>query len=150
MSNTVLTLVGVVVAVALIALLIRFMNRDKIDAIIKKRKASSLHSCPAELVEGPTHIEVALSVDKTKLYYENGDMQSYLELKLIEEVEYDDDLATGGAHAQGKVLRLRSHGHTFEFVLSEADIKHCEKVLPAHRADEPGEVHAQPAGASGS
>ena len=150
MSNTVLTLVGVVVAVALIAVLIRFMNRDKIDAIIKKRKASSLHACPAEFVEGPTHIEVALSIDKSKLYYENGDMQSYLELKLIEEVEYDDDLATGGAHAQGKVLRLRSHGHTFEFVLSEADIKHCEKVLPAHRADEPGEVHAQPAGASGS
>jgi hypothetical protein len=150
MSNTVLTLVGVVVAVALIAVLIRFMNRDKIDAIIKKRKASSLHSCAAELVEGPTHIEVALSIDKSKLYYENADMQSYLELKQIEEVEYDDDLATGGAHAHGKVLRLRSHGHTFEFVLSDADIKHCEKVLPPHRADEPGEVHAEAAGSSAS
>jgi len=147
MSNTVLTLVGVVVAVALIALLIRFMNRDKIDAIIKKRKPSSLHSCPAEFVEGPNRIEVALSIDKSKLYYENADMQSYLQLELIEEVEYDDDLSTGGAHAHGKVLRLRSHGHTFEFVMADQDIKHCQKVLPAHRADEPGDVHAEPVGA---
>jgi len=147
MSNTVITLVGVVVAVALIAVLIRFMNRDKIDAIIKKRKPTSLHACPAEFVEGPTRIDVALAVDKTKLYYENTDMQAYLDLTLIEEVEYDDDLSTGGAHVRGKVLRLRSHGHTFEFVMSEADIKRCEKVLPPHRADEPGEVHTEPVGA---
>lgn len=150
MSSTVTTLVLVVVAVALIAVLIKFMSRDKIDAIIKKRKATSLHVCPAQFMEGPTQIDVALAIDKTRLYYENADMQSYLDLKLIEEVEYDDDLTTGGHHVHGKVLRLRSHGHTFEFVMTEADAKHCQKVLPQHRADEPGEVHAEPLGAAGS
>lgn len=140
MSNAVITLIGVVVAVALIALLIRFLSRDKIEAIIKKRKPSSLLACPAQLVEGPTQIDVALAIDKSKIYYENADMQAYLDLKTIEEVEYDDDLSTGGKHIHGKVLRMRSHGHTFEFVLSETDIKQCEKVLPPHRADEPGEV----------
>jgi hypothetical protein len=149
-TNAVTTLVLVVVAVALIAVLIRFMSRDKIEAIIKKRKPTSLHVCSAQFVEGPTHIDVALAIDKTRLYYENADMQSYLDLKLLEEVEYDDSLLTGGAHVSGKVLRLRSHGHTFEFVLTESDIKHCQKVLPAHRADEPGEVHVEPLGAAGS
>lgn len=148
MSSTVMTLVGLVVAVGLIAILLRFMSRDKIDAIVKKRKAASLHACPAEYVEGPTRVEVALAIDKNKLYYENQDTQSFLELSRLEEVEYDDDLLTGGHHVHGKVLRLRSHGHTFEFVLSETDIKKCEQVLPAHRADEPGDVHAETIGAT--
>jgi hypothetical protein len=143
MPSTVITLVGLIVAAALIVVLVRFMGRDKIEAIIKKRKAGSLLVCAAEFVEGPTRLDVALAIDQNKLYYENVDVQAYLVLKQLEEVEYDDSLLTGGHHVEGKVLRLRSHGHTFEFVMDEADIKKCMKVLPPHRADEPGEVHAE-------
>lgn len=144
MQSTVVTLVLVVVAVVLIAVLVKFMNRDKIEAIMKKRKATSLFVCPAELVEGPTHIDVALAVDKSKLYYENEDMQSFLDLKIVEEVEYDEDLMTGSATPNHDVLRLRSHGHTFEFVLTREDAARFRKVLPPHRANEPGDVHAEP------
>jgi hypothetical protein len=35
----------------------------------------------------------------------------------VREVEYDTELATGLAIADGRVLRLRSHSQTFEFVL---------------------------------
>jgi hypothetical protein len=147
MESNVVTVVGVVVAIVLIVVLIKFLNRDKTDAIIKKRKATSLFVCPAVYVEGPTRIDVALAVDQSKIYYENEDMQSYLDLKNVEEVEYDEDLMTGSATPDMDVLRLRSHGHTFEFVMTKEDIGRFRKVLPPHRADEPGEVHAAPASA---
>ncbi len=144
-SSTLITLVGLVVAVALIALLLKFLNRDKIDAIIKKRKTTCLYVCAADYVEGPTHIDVAIAIDRQKIYYDNDTTQAYLELAQIEEVEYDDDLLTGGHHVSGgKVLRMRSHGHTFEFVMGAAEAKRFEEVLPAHRADEAGDVHAEP------
>jgi hypothetical protein len=148
MQSTVVTLVLVVVAVVLIAVLVKFLSRDKIEAIIKKRKPTSLFVCPAEFVDGPTRFDVALSVDNAKLYYENGDMQSFLELRLIDEVEYDEDLMTGSATPNHDVLRLRSHGRTFEFVLTREDAARFRKVLPQHRADEPGDVHAEPVGAA--
>ena len=137
-----ITLVGVVVVVALAFVLVRVFNRDKIEQILKKRRATSVVASAAEFIEGPTHIEVALALDAQKLYYENDDMQAYLELKNVDEVEYDDDLMTGGRKVEGEVLRLRSHGHTFEFVISKTESGKWKQKLPKHRVDDPGEVHS--------
>lgn len=131
----------VVVVVALAFILVRFMNRDKIDSLLKKRRATSLIATAAEFIEGPTHLEVALALDPQKLYYENADMQAFLELSNVDEVEYDDDLMTGGRKIDGEVLRLRAHGHTFEFVIAKAEIAKWKQKLPRHRGDEPGNVH---------
>lgn len=131
----------VVVVVALAFVLVRFMNRDKIDVLLKKRRATSLIATSAEFIEGPTHMDVALSLDPQKLYYENADMQAFLELANVDEVEYDDDLMTGGRKVDGEVLRLRAHGHTFEFVIAKAEAAKWKQKLPRHRGDEPGNVH---------
>ncbi|MCM2314118.1 MAG: hypothetical protein NDJ92_03080 [Thermoanaerobaculia bacterium] len=132
----------VVVVIALAFVLVRFLNRDKIDGLLKKRRATSLIATPAEFIEGPTHLEVALALDTKKLYYENADMQAFLELANVDEVEYDDDLMTGGRKIDGEVLRLRAHGHTFEFVISKAEIAKWKQKLPKHRVDDPGSVHS--------
>ncbi|MGK2857561.1 MAG: hypothetical protein ACSLFQ_10190 [Thermoanaerobaculia bacterium] len=145
-STGLITVVGIVVVVALVLVLVRFLSHDKIDALLKKRRASSILATSAEFIEGPTHMEVALSLDPQKLYYENGDMQAFLELANVDEVEYDDDLMTGGRKVEGEVLRLRAHGHTFEFVIAKAEAAKWKQKLPKHRIDDPGNVHA--AGAS--
>ncbi|MFA6957606.1 MAG: hypothetical protein WC538_17175 [Thermoanaerobaculia bacterium] len=136
------TALGVVVAVVLVFLLLRVVSHDKIEAILKKRRPSSLLATPAEFVEGPTHVEVALTLDAQQLRYENPDMQAYLDLKNLEEVEYDDDLMTGGRKVEGEVLRIRSHGHTFEFVISKTYAGQWKQKLPKHRLDDPGQIHA--------
>ena len=82
--------------------------------------------------------QVALSLTATAIYYQNPDLDASFDLKDIEEVEYDDELATGRAVTHGcRALRLRSHGHTFEFILQPADCSQWMAVLPAHHADEP-------------
>jgi hypothetical protein len=132
-----------VVAVALVFVLIRVIGHDKIEAILKKKRASSVLATSAEFVEGPTHIEVALYLDSNKLHYESPDIEpAFLDLKLVDEVEYDTDLATGGRKIEGEVLRVRAHGRTFEFVVTAADAKKWKERLPKHRANDPGEVHA--------
>jgi hypothetical protein len=136
------TLLLAVVAIALIFLLLRFLNHDKIEAILKKRRAGAVIASPAEFVEGPTHMEVALILDGQKLHYENADMQAFLELKNLEEIEYDDDLMTGGRKVEGEVLRIRSHGHTFEFVIGKAYAGQWKQKLPKHRVNDPGQIHA--------
>ncbi len=141
------TVAGIVLVIVLVLVLVRFLNRDKIDVILKKRRPVSVIATEAELIEGPTHIEVALALDTQKLYYENSDMQAYLELKNLEEVEYDDSLMTGGRTVEGEVLRIRSHGHTFEFVISKENTAKWKQKLPQHRMDDPGDIHS--AGAIG-
>ena len=137
------TVLGIVVAIALIVVLVRFMNHDKIEAILKKKRSSATLATPAEFVEGPTHLEVALYLDAQKLHYESPDMEpAFLDLKNVDEVEYDDDLMTGGRKVEGEVLRIRSHGHTFEFVISKTYVAQWKQKLPKHRLDDPGTVHS--------
>ena len=134
----------VVVVVVLAFLLFRFVSHDKIEAILKKRRSTSVLATSAEFVEGPTHIEVALYLDATKLHYESPDIEpAYLELKNVDEVEYDTDLATGGRKVEGEVLRLRSHGRKFEFVVAKEDAGKWKAKLPKHRVDDPGNVHSE-------
>jgi hypothetical protein len=79
-------------------------------------------------------IPVALVLTADTIYYENRDLQASIELPLIEEVEYDDETATGHT-VPGRVLRLRAHNHVFEFTLDLPSAKQWEAALPARRID---------------
>ena len=135
---TTITVVGLVVLAGLVWLFLRTRQQDLIADIMAKRKGSSTLVARAEYVEGLQKFPVALSLTATAIYYQNPDLDASFELKDIEEVEYDDELATGRAVPHGcRALRLRSHGHTFEFVLQPADCQQWMAALPAHHADEP-------------
>jgi hypothetical protein len=134
-SLTIVTVVGLVVLVALVALFFRVRMKDLIEEHVKRRSAGSRVCSRAEFVEGMERIPVALALTDDTIYYESPDLQASLELRRIEEVEYDDETATGH-NVNGKALRLRSHGHTFEFVLDTENARKWETALPPHRIDE--------------
>lgn len=136
-----ITVIGVVVLVALGWFLFRRFAQDKIDLLIQKRKGDSKIAVPADLMEANETIPVALALTDRALFYENADLEARLDLDQIEEVEYGNDLFTGREVPHGRVLRLRSHGHAFEFVLDKVNGERFEALLPPHRADEPGRVH---------
>lgn len=135
---TTITVVGLVVLAGLVWLFMRTRQQDLIADIMAKRKGSSKLVARAEYNEGMQKFPVALSLTDTAIYYQNPDLDASFELKDVEEVEYDDELATGRSVPQGcRALRLRSHGHTFEFILQPADCQQWMAALPPHRADEP-------------
>src|ERR1051325_641299 len=130
------TVVGLVVLVALIVLFLRIRVKDLVDEFVKRRSASSRVASRADFVEGRDRIPVALALTDDTIYYENPDLQASLELQRIEEVEYDDETATGEHTGVGKALRLRAHGHTFEFLLDPETARKWQTALPPHRLDE--------------
>jgi len=128
------TVVGVVVLAVLVWLLVRARSKDAIAELMAKRAGSSRIVSRADYVEGLERMPVALSLTDDALYYENPDLQASFELKHIEEVEYDDELATGRQVERGcRALRLRSHGATFEFILDPVDCQKWATTLPARR-----------------
>jgi hypothetical protein len=132
-----LTVVGVIVLAVLIFLFLRARQSDLLGEIMKKRAGSKLVS-KADYVEGREEIPVVLALTDDTFYYENPDLQASFELARIDEVEYVDDLMTGKHIRAGcRVLRLRSHGATFEFLLDAPEAKKWEGALRAHRIDEP-------------
>lgn len=132
MSLSTLTVVGVVVAAALAWLFFQMRTKDHIEEVMAKRRASSRIVSRADFVEGTERIPVAMALTADKVCYENPDLDACLELQHIEEVEYDDETATGQA-VHGRVLRLRSHGHTFEFVFDMPTSRQWEASLaPKH------------------
>ena len=135
---TTITVVGLVVLAGLVWLFMRTRQQDLIADIMAKRKGSSKLVARAEYTEGMQKFPVALSLTDAAIYYQNPDIDASFELKDIEEVEYDDELATGRSVPHGcRALRLRSHGHTFEFILQPADCQQWMAALPPHHADEP-------------
>ena len=129
------TVIGLVVLVALIWLFLKTRSKDLIEEMMMKRRASSRLVSRAEFLEGMEKISVALSLAADRICYENPDIDAYLELRHIEEIEYDDETATGHP-IEGRVLRLRSHGHTFEFLLDIPTARQWETMLPPRRADQ--------------
>jgi len=130
-----LTVVGVVVLAILIWLYFRLRSKDHIEEVLTKQKASARLCSRACLLEGMEQIPVALWLTADAINYENRDMpQASIDLSDIEEVEYDDETATGHTIA-GKVLRLRAHNHVFEFTLDLAAAKQWEAALPPRRVD---------------
>jgi len=105
---TTITVVGLVVLVGLVWLFMRTRQQDLIADIMAKRKASSKLVCRADYVEGLEKMAVALSLTENAIYYQNPDMDASFDLKDIEEIEYDDELATGrGVPHDCRALRLR-------------------------------------------
>ncbi|SRR6266508_841167 len=130
-----LTVVGIVVLAALVWVLLRMRLRDHLDELMAKRRGNCRIVSRADFVEGLERIPVALALTDDAIHYENPDLQATMELRHIEEVEYDDETATGQT-VVGKALRLRSHGHTFEFIMDAATAKQWVPLLPPHHIDE--------------
>jgi hypothetical protein len=130
MSATV-TIVGLAVLAVLLVLYLNLRRKDVLGALMDKRRASSKLVTRADYVEGREQVPVALSVTADTLYYESPDMEASFELSRLDEIEYADDLATGRDVHGCRVLRLRSHGATFEFLIDKADVAKWMAALPA-------------------
>lgn len=139
-TAAILTVVGVIFLVVLVALFLRARRSDLLSEIMKKRAGSKLVS-KADYVEGVEEIPVVLALTDDTFYYENPDLQASFDLNRIDEIEYTDDLMTGKHIRSGcRVLRLRSHGATFEFLIDTPESKKWEAALRPHRIDEPNEA----------
>ena len=133
----------VVAAVVLVAVYLKMRQRDHLDVMLKKRAPSSKLVSRADYAEGMEHIPVALALTNDTFYYENPDLEASFDLARVDEIEYDDELATGkNVDANARVLRLRSHGAAFEFVLSKEDAAKWAAALPARRMGEPAAARA--------
>ncbi len=128
------TLAGVVVLVVLLWIYLRMRSKDRIDEILDRHRGSASVCSRANLVEGMEMIPVALALKNDAIYYENTDIQASIELALIEEVEYDDETATGHT-MPGKVLRIRAHNHVFEFALDLPTARQWEAGFPPRGID---------------
>jgi hypothetical protein len=133
-SLEIITLAGVVVLAVLLWIYLRMRSKDRIDEILAKHRASASVCSRANLMEGMEMIPVALALKNDAIYYENTDLQASIELALIEEIEYDDETATGHT-MPGKVLRIRAHNHVFEFALDLPTARQWEAALPPRRID---------------
>lgn len=131
MSAT-LTVVGLAVLAVLVVVFLKLRQGDVLGALMDKRRASSKLVTRADYVEGREQIPVALSLTADTLYYESPDMEASFDLDRIDEVEYTDDLATGRDVHGCRVLRLRSHGTTVEFLLDKADCTKWMAAFPPH------------------
>jgi hypothetical protein len=129
-----ITVIGVVVLAILVWVYFRLRSKDHVEQVLAKHKASARVCSRACLMEGMEEIPVALALTADAINYENRDLQASIDLSVIEEVEYDDETATGHTIA-GKVLRLRAHNHVFEFTLDLPSAKLWESALPARRMD---------------
>jgi hypothetical protein len=129
----ILTAVGLVAMAVLVWLYLKFRSHDVLEAIAVKRRASSKIVTEGCYVEGLEKIPVVLALTDDSFFYENADLQASLDITQIDEIEYDDETATGHAVAPGRALRLRSHGHCFEFILSMADANKWESIFTPHR-----------------
>lgn len=133
----VVTVAGIVALAILIWLFIRTRASDQIDVFLNKRRANSTVATRAEFVEGLARMPVALALSDAGLFYENHDLEAHLDLNRVEEVEYDDELSTGKEIENAKVLRIRSHGQTFEFILDKGTADRWVAALPAKRLSNP-------------
>ena len=132
MSLTAVTIAGLAVLAALIWILMRMHSTDLLEEKMAKRRGSSRLVSRADLVEGMERIPVALALTNEAIFYENPDIDASLDLQQIEEVEYDNETTTGQV-LDGNALRLRAHGHTFEFVLDADSTGKWRAMLPARR-----------------
>ena len=136
----ILVLIGIAAVAAVVWYMMRARSADQIQKIITKHQQASRLVSKAEFVEGRNRMPVALALRDRSIHYENTDLEAELELERIDEVEYSDELATGMDVNNGRVLRLRSHGHSFEFLLEPRAAEEWAAMLPSHRMDEPGRV----------
>lgn len=129
-----LTVVGVVVLAVLIVVFTKVRQKDLIGAFMEKRRASAKLVSRADYVEGAEKIPVAIALTNDTFYYENPDLEASFDLNRVDEIEYSDELVTGANHNEStRVLRLRSHGAAFEFLLDRAEAQKWQSMLPPRR-----------------
>ncbi|MEO8381126.1 MAG: hypothetical protein ABI779_15805 [Acidobacteriota bacterium] len=127
-----LTVVGLIVLAVLVVVFLKVRQGDLLGAIMEKRRSKSKIVSRADYVEGAEAIPVAIALTDDTFFYENPDLEASFDLNRIDEIEYSDELMTGKKHAaDAHVLRLRSHGTTFEFLLNRADTDKWRSMLPA-------------------
>ncbi|HUR81768.1 MAG TPA: hypothetical protein VM733_13460 [Thermoanaerobaculia bacterium] len=129
---SVMSIVGIVAAAVLLLVYLKMRQKDQIGAMLEKRRSSAKLVSRADYVEGAETIPVALALTDDTFYYENPDMEASFDLNRIDEIEYSDELMTGKNHGDDcRVLRLRSHGTAFEFLVEKAESRKWETALPA-------------------
>lgn len=129
-----LTIVGLVVAAVLIWFFMRTRSADLITEMIEKRRSTAKLVGRGDYMEGMERIPVGMALTDDTFYYENPDLQASFELARIDEVEYDNELATGKhVEAGHRALRLRSHGTTFEFIIPDSEAQKWMAALPPRR-----------------
>ena len=131
-----LTFAAVVVLAFLVWNLYRRFGSDRIAVINDRRRATSRLVSRGEFVDGNRHLDVALAVTQSTLFYENPDMEASIDLENIHEIEYDTELVTGHAVANGAVLRLRAHSQSFEFIVPQDTVSRWTAILPPRRTAE--------------
>jgi hypothetical protein len=137
------TIAGLIVLVVMVVVFLKLRKKDLVTEFMQKRKATSKIVSRADYVEGMERIPVALSLGGDTLYYENPDLEASFELSRIEEVEYGDELSTGRTLDEPwRVMRLRSHGHAFEFVLDKNECARWMEALPPRGMNEPSTARA--------
>lgn len=139
--STALLLAAIVAVVGLVIWYRRSRDNDRFAGIVARHRETAKISSHAELIDGRNHIPVALTLEQEQICYENEDIDAKLDISMIDEVEYASDLLTGTT-ANGSVLRLRAHGRAVEFVLDKVSAEKWSHLLPPHRIDEAGSVHA--------
>jgi len=138
-----MALVGIVVMAVLVVIFLKVRRKDLIGAMIEKRKPNSKLVSRADYVEGMETIPVALSITADSLYYENPDLEASFDLNRIDEIEYGEELSTGkNIAAHSTVMRLRSHGAVFEFLIEKPDAQKWMDALPPRRSDRTPTAHA--------
>jgi hypothetical protein len=126
-----MSVVGVVVLAVLVVVYLKLRHNDQIAAFLDKRRGSAKLVSRGDYVEGAETIPVALALTDDTFFYENADLEASFDLNRIDEIEYSDELMTGKNHAEScRVLRLRSHGTTFEFLIDKAESRKWEAALP--------------------
>ncbi|HVS30952.1 MAG TPA: hypothetical protein VMS98_05805 [Thermoanaerobaculia bacterium] len=128
-----LSLVAVVAVVFVAWSLFRHFGSNRIDALNEKRRPTSRLVGRGVLVDGNRHVEVALAVTHSTLFYENSGMEASIDLQWVREIEYDSELVTGSVPADGRVLRIRTQSQTFEFVIPKDFIARWHLMLPPRR-----------------
>lgn len=131
---TVLSIVGFVIASALLIALRRLHSRNAIDHFMHRRDGSSSASGHAELVDGSRHIPVALTLSDATLYYQNEEIDASIALSYVREIEYDSELMTGQQVEHGEVLRVRCSSQVYEFVLPIDEAARWRTELPSRVA----------------
>ena len=99
---------------------------------IRQRKITARISSMADLIQGGNRIPVALTLERSQIFYESDALQARLEIARIDEVEYDTEQGT-----RKDILRLRAHGQSLEFVLDLAAAREWAALLPPHRFGDP-------------
>ncbi len=118
--------------------------REGFARLIHRRKMTARISSMAELIDGRNHIPVALTLERSQIFYASSGLHARLEIARLDEVEYDSEQGTGK-----NILRLRAHGQSLEFVLDLSAAREWAALLPPRQFGEaasltpPGSVPPQ-------